>query len=372
MDYIFVDTGIFEKNNFLDSKAIKQLLKLAEKREITVVIPKITYNEIIARASWRIRAGIEQLNTAKPSMRVMRNTPSKMSLFDKIRPDEVIAEFTQAFAEQMKIANYLELDYPTLNVTEIFTNYFNGDFPFGKGDKKQEFPDAFALATIEQWCKENAYRCYVFSTDKDILNYTSPYLEIVEDYEVFLNERMAFVIKRDTEAAEAAEFEAVTRARNLMVEKAIHHLSIIQEDIKLELSKWLTENLDDDRRYTDVVNYLEVISIDVEDIDISLNPPEFIDIIEDGVEMEILANVHFIVGVEIPDENTGWFDSEEREWHYFNSTIKNVERDVSIPLRISVEMSSYPNNEIAVHKSSITEINEGQDLVISEEKGWRY
>jgi hypothetical protein len=81
-------------------------LKLAEDEEIVIVLPKITYNEILARARVHIRAGIDQFNKAKPLMRVMRNIPARLPLFDKLRADTAIAEFTQVFEERMKQAKY--------------------------------------------------------------------------------------------------------------------------------------------------------------------------------------------------------------------------------------------------------------------------
>jgi len=54
MDTIFIDTSIFESNNFLESKRIKEVYKLAERGDIKVVLPKLTYDEIINRVSKNI------------------------------------------------------------------------------------------------------------------------------------------------------------------------------------------------------------------------------------------------------------------------------------------------------------------------------
>jgi PIN domain len=354
MDYIFVDTGVFEENNFLDSKAIKQLLKLADDGEITIVLPKITYNEIIARAKVHIRAGIDLFNGAKKTMRVMRNIPARMPLFDKTRPDDVIAEFIKIFEEQLKRVNYLELDYPTVDVTEIFSNYFEGKFPFGKGDKKHEFPDAFALITVEQWCKQQKHQCYVFSTDNDLLKYASPYLKIVPDYKAFLNE-----MEQDFAETKGS------------ISAAVKYITDHKLQIELPVVNWLEENLDDESRYTDVVNYLPIQSIIVKETQATIGNPESINIHGDTVEVEMLADIHFVVDVEIPDESTGWFDDEEREWHYFDITMVRIDRVMSIPVMVGVNVS-VENGVAQAHSVHVGDINSGDDIQIKEEKWHHY
>ena len=62
MDIIFIDTSIFESNNFLESDRIKEVYKLAERGEIKVVLPELTYDEILNRIS----KNIERLCTSSP------------------------------------------------------------------------------------------------------------------------------------------------------------------------------------------------------------------------------------------------------------------------------------------------------------------
>ncbi len=50
MDYIYIDTSIFEANNFLERHRINEIFKLAEEKELGIVLPAITYNEVKSRA----------------------------------------------------------------------------------------------------------------------------------------------------------------------------------------------------------------------------------------------------------------------------------------------------------------------------------
>jgi hypothetical protein len=349
MDYIFVDTGIFEENNFLETEAMQQLLKLGEEEELVIVLPRITYNEVLNRAKVRIRAGIDQLNTAKPYMRTMRNIPSRMPLFEKVKADTVVGEFTDVFAQAMRQAKYLE-PYPTVDVTGVFTDYFAGKRPFGKGDKKHEFPDAFALITIEQWCAKEGHKCLVFSTDKDLLTYKSPHLEMVPDYKEYLNERQ--------------QDYAETKGS---IKEALRYITEQTPAIELAVDKWVREQLDDQTRYTDVINYMDIHDLNVKQVDVSLGEITSTTVAFDAVKVELQVSVAFIVEVEIPDEETGWFDDEEREWHYFETRTVEIERTIDVPIKLEVEVSAEDGRAEA-EGYDIAEINKGDDLVIEDEE----
>jgi hypothetical protein len=50
---------------------------------------------------------------------------------------------------------------------EVLERYFNQEPPFAAtGDKKQEFPDAYALMSVEKWAEENDFKVLVVSHDK--------------------------------------------------------------------------------------------------------------------------------------------------------------------------------------------------------------
>ena len=71
-----------------------------------------------------------------------------------------------------------ELD---VDLRVVFEKYFMDQPPFHSENKKHEFPDAFALSMIEEYCRQKDISCYALSHDKDILAYTSPYLVAEKD-----------------------------------------------------------------------------------------------------------------------------------------------------------------------------------------------
>ena len=55
-----------------------------------------------------------------------------------------------------------------VDIDELLRIYFEGTAPFSKeGKKKNEFPDAIALLSLEDWARNNAATLIAVSTDKD-------------------------------------------------------------------------------------------------------------------------------------------------------------------------------------------------------------
>jgi hypothetical protein len=52
-------------------------------------------------------------------------------------------------------------------VKNVFGKYFRKEAPFGDEKKKYEFPDAFILEAVENWCTKNDEKMYIISKDKD-------------------------------------------------------------------------------------------------------------------------------------------------------------------------------------------------------------
>src|SRR5689334_11439586 len=47
----------------------------------------------------------------------------------------------------------------------VFDAYFDQKAPFGAGEKRKEFPDAFVVAALKAWCEEKGEALHVITTD---------------------------------------------------------------------------------------------------------------------------------------------------------------------------------------------------------------
>lgn len=61
MEYIFLDTSIFFKENFLESKRIKSILKYGKDKKIKVIMPLLTHDEILNRISKNVKNSLKEI-----------------------------------------------------------------------------------------------------------------------------------------------------------------------------------------------------------------------------------------------------------------------------------------------------------------------
>ncbi|RZJ38511.1 MAG: hypothetical protein EOO18_03190 [Chryseobacterium sp.] len=139
MQAIYLDTSIFVKENFLEGKRIQTLLNLFEVGKFQLIMSLIAVNEVKARFKRLAKVTIEKhnelLNTKEISY--LRNVPeSKSRLIKYPNLNTVSDSFNILFDKALADANAIILDYPVMNVGEVFDDYFAGRYPFGSGDKK--------------------------------------------------------------------------------------------------------------------------------------------------------------------------------------------------------------------------------------------
>ncbi len=181
---VFIDTSVFKANNYFSATSkINKLAELASKGRISIVLTSITKAEIIKHL-------MRDIENARKSVRkkdneVLRNikgTDEYFSALDNLNAEETANEMVKAFINRSG-AYVIGLEY-CKDIDGIFKKYFMQEFPFSE-KKQKEFPDAFALATLEGYNRSSQYKIIVLSTDPDMQNYKSDEL-IVEDYKKYV------------------------------------------------------------------------------------------------------------------------------------------------------------------------------------------
>lgn len=344
MEYVYLDTSVFESNNFLEGSRINEILKLSEADKIRLVLPEITYQEVLSREMVNVRAALAKHKKFRSDARSIRNIPSLKNRFDDLNETEIIEEFKAIFDARLKKAKCIRIDYPTVNIKDIFEKYFADQFPFSKGSKKHEFPDAFALISIENWCKSNGNKCHVFSYDKDILSYKSDDLIISESFEDYLDDLLW-----ELETAEKRESRLI-KAKKLYEDKR----SRLEKDIE----DWLNQQLEDFNAYHNHTDF-EIHDIDVTETYVSLSDFKIVSVTDDYIEMEAEAEVDYRVKVEVNDENTGWYDSEDKEIYYMDTAKIDIDETQTIPVSIKVDIPIAGDEYMDIE---VDEINDGKEL----------
>lgn len=340
MDTVFLDTSIFVSENFLEGKKIREVYRLAYENHLKLILPRITYNEVLNRIKTSTKDALIAHRSFRDKGRVLRNLPELQERLAKIEEDKIASDIQILFEERIKDIQAIIIDYPTLHIGEIFDKYFSNKFPFSLGDKKNEFPDAFALASLENWCKESGKKCFVIAADKDILQYESPNLKVISSIEQYLDmtlKRIALQLKRQTR-----------------IQMAIKLFERKKEFLEDQIKSWLEVQLENERIY------YQYSSNDIESIEINsiyaelLDDPQVTSVSEMNIILTSNTSISFDVTLEL--ENDEDFNPE---WDFPNE--RAVFKQIRIPISLEVDIPIAGDQYMDI---KIDEINNGKDLSI--------
>ena len=170
-DTIVMDASFVIRANYEFGRS--ELAKLAQvaSHDCTIIMTDVVYREIIKNYADRIfkeinaaskpldallKYSIDELSGAK---RLLEGyTKEKCSEIAKCHLDNYIAEHN---IDVISTSDYLD-------ISVVIDNYFNANPPFSVSEKKKnEFPDAFSLYSIDAYVKKNGCKAFVVSTDGD-------------------------------------------------------------------------------------------------------------------------------------------------------------------------------------------------------------
>ncbi|MGV3696321.1 PIN domain-containing protein [Flavobacterium sp.] len=342
MDHIFLDTSIFINENFLQGKKINSLLSLSEKGKIELYITEITYNELKSNFKKFLSIAFTNHNRFKKDKenRILQNDSGLQNLFVKIDTEKINNDFILKLDNLIRDSTIKIIPYKSLDIRVVFDKYFEPEPPFGKGDKKSEFPDAFTLELIEDFCKDNKIIGIVFSSDNDLLFSKFPHLDIRKNYSDYLEIKY-------TEMA--------------LVKKKIAEEIFLLNKVNIERSfvEWYKDNLGDISLYFDAVNWKEVYDVDIEEIKVGSLEYTIIEIADDIVTIEITAPVEVKVNVLTDDENFMYYDSDDKSYHYLETSYVSVENEFDSSMIVYAEI--IDENEY-LEDFTIESINENKDI----------
>ena len=167
---VFLDTEAFEGFGFqLDRPELRELFQLADDDRLRLHTTDITMREILGHLIKRAQAVVSTVEDARRSLDHWRSfapdaigkPPKKRRHFDPIK---MAAERFKAFRARFWFGSDGFHQATAIPAERIFKDWFERRAPFDRDEK--EFPDAFALAALAQWCVENKTIMYVVSNDQ--------------------------------------------------------------------------------------------------------------------------------------------------------------------------------------------------------------
>jgi hypothetical protein len=172
LDYhaLCIDTNIFRETGYALDRGLPAQLGQFAQSPVQVVISEIVHREMkrhLAELIGKARAALE-----KGLKEVQQEMLASEVAASRARKAIITSETDQEIAER-RLEQFYEgcgaivLPADTVSSREVLERYFSQHPPFAAaGDKKQEFPDAFALMSVEKWAEEQNFKVLVVSHDK--------------------------------------------------------------------------------------------------------------------------------------------------------------------------------------------------------------
>lgn len=167
IDGIFLDTNIYESAKFkFRGNNLKKLFDLCQKYKILIYINNVVKNEVLNRIK----------NHARNATNGIKNEQLKaISLIYKIplNKEKISIEIEKQLASDFDSLQeeYITEIPITISSSHLLNMYFEGTAPFGINNKKEEFPDAIMLLSIQKFSKEHNTNILVLSNDEGVCNF---------------------------------------------------------------------------------------------------------------------------------------------------------------------------------------------------------
>lgn len=315
-DYVFVDTSVFCKANyFVKDGTISHLFQLHDKGRIMLLMPTITKREV--QKNYR-QDLVEQFDKLSRLHKLKNIKTYNLPIMNN---DDIYKEVNSKISEMMN--HVCELDYSYCqNVESVFEKYFERQYPFAGRGKEKEFPDAFALQTIEKYASDNQIKkVIVLSEDGDMKDYQSSVLDTSEDYKMYLSRKLK-------EDADLTGFEEILN----------DSLPNIECQLNLKVEALLTNP----GTYQEVINLNEVRDVSLNGFEVILNSNDcyITSINEHSIDIDLHAKLEFSVSVEYLDLESSYYDREYDQWLVRNYEFNNIVRsdNIVVKLKYTIDM----------------------------------
>ncbi len=321
IDAVMIDTSIYHKNQCdfggITKSIIPMLLQLLEANNITLLTHPVLESEIkkhIGESELVSRIGNLQTSLRKYNKQLQMIDVSTEDLIRRL--DEINIE--KSLIDKFDFFYKRAISVPYVSAQEVFEDYFNANPPFSTtGNKKSEFPDAFILKGIIEYCKNNANSTVLIISDDS-------------DWKHTLEENKQIVQVDSLEAAMLLLWEQLDDKSDL------YQMLILQtkSDIYTKISDAALNEAFciDDMNTAEEVDIEKVSVVDINDMMVPL------EVTQNSVLLQITATLSADGCSEFFDENRSAWDSEDRCYYfcaYTRLTFQNALAEVDCEIEIN-------------------------------------
>lgn len=331
-DAITLDTNIIRKNSYnLESGLLGQLTQFKE-GSVQLVLSEIVVREV----SKHLREnGQEDWFKLEQSLKKTEKSLLLSSKSTKAISEILASEVAPEEAAQKRLEQFIEttgaiiVEAKNANMNELIKLYFKSSAPFENNEKKKnEFPDAIALISLEAWAKRNNKKLLAVSDDKGWEGYAASSNHID--------------VEKDLSQAFQKFQEHVERAKRII----LNLLSDLSNDENPDLLKEIEEIIEREVQSLEPDAEAESdICFEVDQIDVSCNDFEFIHreneydftIVRIGVN-KIVAKIPILIRLKAEASfSLSIYDSVDKDNVSMGGTSKEVDAELGMSALFTFE-----------------------------------
>lgn len=321
--FVFLDTEVFIRANFnYSSRSFQKLLELVDEEKIFLYLTTINYQEILANLNQEVKkasAAFKKLHKGfRQEARIIYNsTELKPLLSFSFDEEKFYQELEKEFFNFIEESEAEVISINGVLPEEIFAKYFKNNPPFKEGDKKHEFPDAFAIAALEKKADHEGEKIYVISGDSDWESACKKSNNLVwlESIDKFLE----FIISEESKKID------------LYYECLDENLSKITQEIANKFVDEIEFSISDAYTYEwgseDIEVKVELVEIDDRSI---------VDIEDNFLVFELSVDICFTANISYDSLEMAIWDKEDQRYYNVETIEETVEQNITIPVEVEL------------------------------------
>jgi predicted nucleic acid-binding protein len=286
---IFLDTSVIIAHHFnYDSVQLRRIQELGQSGDAHLVTTAIVIAEVEANIRKRVDKLGAELKRLRKEHPIAKNitVPALWSTTETFDSVPVCEQLIAQFHDYLGRSNTEQVDLDGASAQEVFDWYFKQLAPFGGGEKKHEFPDAFTVSALEHWCATKDEQLYVVSGDGDLSDYCKRSERLIR-----LSRPAEFI---DTYMRQTTALEFINNPSAEQMDSLLIAVS--------EAFEQLGFFIDDEEG--------EVIEVTVDDVDIE--ELSLLEVKPNEARVEAFVQLQFVAQVEYDDMETSIWDSEDK------------------------------------------------------------
>lgn len=312
---VFIDTEVFDCHQLaLDAPSFRRLIRLAAEGDVRLLLTTVTEREIRAHIGQHAEKAYKQVETYRRILSTAREviTPEMHAALSGATAEQFHQSLLQAFDKFLADTKTTILSVDGVSPEAILKDYFECNPPFGEGDKKSEFPDAFAAAVLKDWAEQQGESIFIVSADKD-------WRRVCQEEPRFIHQGQLGELLEKFSDAEVVSFLREGFSGRLDEVKAL-----LEEAARGDIYYFSGDGVEPEIEEAD-------------DVDITIDDFHIIEAEDGEATVSLACTLHYAVTVVDSDQNSGYTDPDDGDRRYVYRRKGSVEGDVELEAKVTLQ-----------------------------------